>query len=324
MPKWARLDLSCYSHPFDDFSLDIFELHEKTKGAPLRWVGLTLFQHFQLLERLSIDRHVLENYLYEIERLYRPENPYHNNIHAADVAWSMSCLLVKTRLLRSLSPLELFSCLLSALVHDCDHPGYTNGFLVATSHPIALLHNDLSVLENHHCSIAFQVARQENCNIFKSFSRPDYRQARKMIIELVLGTDFAQNARWKRAFEDVAKRNWPLEDPKDRLTIFLFTLKCADLGHCAKSLPLHKEWSRRILEEFQNQGDHERELGLPVSEGMDRTSAQSEISQHKFITEFPLPLYALYVSGFPSCQSCLDQINQNSTWNGKEARKKSK
>lgn len=27
-------------------------------------------------------------------------------------------------------------------------------------------------------------------------------------------------------------------------------IKCADVGHGAKSLPLHKLWSRRIIEEF--------------------------------------------------------------------------
>lgn len=27
-------------------------------------------------------------------------------------------------------------------------------------------------------------------------------------------------------------------------------IKCADIGHGAKALPLHKMWSRRIVEEF--------------------------------------------------------------------------
>lgn len=44
-----------------------------------------------------------------------------------------------------LSKLELFSCLISAIIHDCDHPGQTNKFLIEISDPLAILHNDNSV-----------------------------------------------------------------------------------------------------------------------------------------------------------------------------------
>ena len=48
-------------------------------------------------------------------------------------------------------------CLLfSAIVHDYEHPGLTNDFLVNTHHPYAQMHNDKSPLENHHASAGFQ------------------------------------------------------------------------------------------------------------------------------------------------------------------------
>ena len=34
----------------------------------------------------------------------------------------------------------------------CAHAGLSNDCLVASSHPLALRYNDLSVSENHHCS----------------------------------------------------------------------------------------------------------------------------------------------------------------------------
>lgn len=42
----------------------------------------------------------------------------------------------------------------AAAVHDYEHGGLNNDFLIKTAHPWALLYNDISPLENHHCSAA--------------------------------------------------------------------------------------------------------------------------------------------------------------------------
>lgn len=54
------------------------------------------------------------------------------------------------------SKLEVLAALVAAAVHDVDHPGRTNQFLIETSNHLALLYNDNSVLENHHLAVAFQ------------------------------------------------------------------------------------------------------------------------------------------------------------------------
>lgn len=51
-----------------------------------------------------------------------------------------------------LSPSEKFALFLAAAIHDYDHPGLSNSFLVTTRSPLALMYNDLSPLENHHVS----------------------------------------------------------------------------------------------------------------------------------------------------------------------------
>uniref|UniRef100_A0A096M793 Phosphodiesterase n=1 Tax=Poecilia formosa TaxID=48698 RepID=A0A096M793_POEFO len=53
--------------------------------------------------------------------------------------------------------LELMALYVAAAMHDYDHPGRTNAFLVATSAPQALLYNDRSVLENHHAAAAWNL-----------------------------------------------------------------------------------------------------------------------------------------------------------------------
>lgn len=42
----------------------------------------------------------------------------------------------------------------SAAVHDYEHGGLNNDFLIKMMHPLAALYNDQSPLENHHVSAA--------------------------------------------------------------------------------------------------------------------------------------------------------------------------
>ena len=58
--------------------------------------------------------------------------PYHNHLHASDVTQSIHVLLQSTSLQGIFSPLELLSALLACCVHDVDHPGLSNQFLVNT------------------------------------------------------------------------------------------------------------------------------------------------------------------------------------------------
>jgi len=75
---------------------------------------------------------------------------------------------------RFATPIDTLAYLISAIVHDFDHPGYNNAYLVTTSNPIAITHNDSSVLERHHCSESFKIIMQEECNIFANIPEPEY------------------------------------------------------------------------------------------------------------------------------------------------------
>lgn len=61
----------------------------------------------------------------------------------------------------NLTALEVMALYTAAAMHDYNHPGRTNSFLVATSSPLALLYNDRSVLENHHAAAAWALFYSE-------------------------------------------------------------------------------------------------------------------------------------------------------------------
>ena len=51
----------------------------------------------------------------------------------------------------------------SAAVHDYEHGGLNNDFLIKTAHPLAMRYNDQSPLENHHISAAALLLMQPDC-----------------------------------------------------------------------------------------------------------------------------------------------------------------
>lgn len=68
-----------------------------------------------------------------LEDHYVKDNPFHNSCHAADVAQSTNVLLNTPALENVFTPVEICSALFAACVHDVDHPGLTNQFLINSS-----------------------------------------------------------------------------------------------------------------------------------------------------------------------------------------------
>ena len=56
-------------------------------------------------------------------------------------------------------------------------------------------------------------------------------------------------------------------------------MHCADLSNPTKPLPLYRQWTDRIMAEFFQQGDRERERGMEISPMCDKHTASVEKSQ---------------------------------------------
>jgi len=92
-----------------------------------------------------------------------------------------------------------------SFVDDMGHPGKSNLFQTNTYSDVAIVYNDMSVLENLHASLAFQLLlgseKSEGTDIFAGMSRGQTRAIRKLVISGVLGTDMVHH------FESVDKVN---------------------------------------------------------------------------------------------------------------------
>ena len=138
------------------YDFDIFELRSATGGNELVTVINYLMDLNDFYTKLRIVKDKFRKYSIIIQSMYNPI-AYHNKTHASDVCQTCYYFMTtcKFRKRGGLTDLEQCVLLISGFVHDTDHPGYNNQYMVATRDKIALRYNDKSWLENHHISVAF-------------------------------------------------------------------------------------------------------------------------------------------------------------------------
>uniref|UniRef100_A0A4Y0BM02 Phosphodiesterase n=1 Tax=Anopheles funestus TaxID=62324 RepID=A0A4Y0BM02_ANOFN len=270
----------------DDWSFDVFALAEAGNCQPVKYLGYDLLNRYGMIHKFKVPPATLETFLTRIEEGYcRFRNPYHNNLHAADVAQTVHHVLCQTGLMHWLTDLEIFATLLAALIHDYEHTGTTNNFHVMSGSDTAMLYNDRAVLENHHISAAFRVLKEDDCNVLQNLSRDEYRELRTLIIDMVLATDMSFHFQQLKNMRNLLTLAEPQVDKSKALSL---VLHCCDISHPAKRWDIHHKWTMLLLEEFFRQGDLERELGLPFSPLCDRNNtlvAESQIGFIEFIVE---------------------------------------
>jgi len=50
---------------------------------------------------------------------------------------------------------------------------------------LALIYNDVAVLENHHLAVAFSLLQRTGCNVFDEFSPKQRQLLRRIVIDMV-------------------------------------------------------------------------------------------------------------------------------------------
>ncbi|XP_064105174.1 cGMP-inhibited 3',5'-cyclic phosphodiesterase 3A-like isoform X2 [Macrobrachium nipponense] len=321
-----------------EWDYPVFSLLEAAGTLILSQLCFRVFCEVGLFETFRIPTRQFLNYFHALELGYR-DIPYHNSTHASDVLHAVYYLTSQPipgfimlppepgslldkhedgcgspRLIHrqsftaedtygilgaNLPALELMALYTAAAMHDYDHPGRTNAFLVTTNAPQAVLYNDRSVLENHHAAAAWSLfLSKPEFNFLCHLDRAEFKRFRFLVIEAILATDL------KRHFEILAEFNAKANEPDapgldwnsetDRLLALQMCIKLADINGPCKALDIHTQWTARIAEEFYEQGDEEEKLGLPISPYMDRTNPQLSKLQESFINHLVAPLCNAY------------------------------
>ena len=102
--------------------------------------------------------------------------------------------------------------------------------------------------------------------------------------------------------------NADMNDLAVRRKVMRMCLHCSDVSNPTKRFNIYERWANLVMEEFYEQGDKERELGLPISPFYDRNKKQMAKCQIGFIQFIVRPLYAAFTE---LCISLKDEIMTN-------------
>jgi len=325
LPSYGSVEEALGHALSGSLSFDSFQLHKLTSGRPLSTLALHIFKEESLIEHLKLNEKKLYNFLLSVEDLMG-DHPYHNRVHITDVLQALYAHTLPTGGLASLcqnQPLHLLAVLLAAIVHDLDHPGVNNDFLIKSGHPFAerYMESDRSSInELHHLDMTLQLLRREENNFLQSLSFEEWGVVWAIVREMVLNTDMKRHMPF---IEDVKQASSDLDGDEELTEMSLvriamqcsIAMKCADLGHCVRPSRLHVQWTKAVTTEFYRQGEYEMEQNLPVTQGMYRPEDETEVfrSQAMFLDDHVRPLFEEWVSFSPSSHG--EEMLSGLMWN---------
>ncbi|KAI9350368.1 hypothetical protein BD770DRAFT_394272 [Pilaira anomala] len=295
---------------------------------------------FEELKELRVPQGDLYHFIFDICNSYHSSNPYHNFRHAVDVLQANFYFLCKIgaiepmypdlmeqqqqsedNMIKNLfEPIDIFALLMASIGHDVGHPGVNNNFMTSTSTPLAILYNDKSVLESFHAMSFFHLLK-EHC-----FSRltdlrayPEYAIFRKIVVNSILATDMSMHDEYVQKISDQAERikvhgidfSDKLACEKEKILLCGALIKCADISNCARPFDSAKRWAVILSEEFFEQGDLEKELGMSVLPINERGKIRLEDFQLSFKKFVALKLFESISKVTSSMQFTVDSIKSN-------------
>ncbi|KAI3645908.1 hypothetical protein MP228_008836 [Amoeboaphelidium protococcarum] len=296
-----------------EWNWKLFDFAEACPGGkPLFLLTWHMFDANCLFDEFKIQYEKFNNFIWKIQEGYR-ELPYHNSFHAADVLHAVNYFTQFDRISALITPMELMAMYVAAAIHDFDHPGVNNNFLVSTTNPLAVLYNDKAVLENYHLSAAFQTLQQEECNFLSHLQRPEWQAFRDLVIEMVLATDLSQHYTILSQFKTRLQNSFnPAESREDKLLLMKMLIKCSDVSNPTKEFSLYMKWTNAVIDEWRIQGDQEKALNIPVSPFMDRDNPNVLVSsQNGFIDFIIVPMYDALHNGYLSLPLPMEQLERN-------------
>jgi hypothetical protein len=263
-----------------------------------------IFKKFLLTSSLKINEEQLAKFIGLVCENYN-RNHFHNFQHAVNILQMTYNLLLETNLIDKLKPIIVFGILIAAISHDIDHPGNTNSYEINSVSKYARLYNDSSVLENHHCTLTFELL--EHTGLLSTFKGNEFTEFRKTIISGILGTDMTKHNDCinKLTTFDVTCESFKIEQ---QYFITSFILHCADLSNSIKNFDISFEWSKRISIEFYEQTVKEELEGLPSLSFMKvHDNLSMCVNEISFITNVSIPMWKVVKSKFENLGFLLER-----------------
>ena len=156
---------------------------------------------------------------------------------------------------------------LSALVHDIDHPGVPNNQLIKEKPRLAEYYNNKSMAEQNSVDLAWTLLMDDGFTHLRAaiYGTPcEFRRFRSLIVNSVLATDImdkdlsaARKSRWAKAFSDaILDEEGKLEETEHsavnrKATIVIeHIIQASDVAHTMQHWHIYRKWNGRLFEEM--------------------------------------------------------------------------
>ena len=220
----------------------------------------------------------LRDYVQTLAAMYR-ENPFHNFEHASHV--TMSVLKLLSRIIApadlkndtdktlhdhtygiTSDPMTQFAVVLSALIHDADHPGVPNTQLIKENASIATVYKNKSIAEQNSVDLAWDLLMDEAYADLRRaiyVTEEDFLRFRQLVVNIVLATDIMdkdlkqlRNGRWNKAFSDEVVLNESPEIQVNRKATIVMEhlIQASDVAHTMQHWHIYRKWNQRLFYEL--------------------------------------------------------------------------
>ena len=182
----------------------------------------------------------LLHYCVLIEKGY-PSSGYHCCTHAADVTNRYLSVLNMCGILTASTSREhkrfMLGAAVAAAIHDFEHPGVNNVFLVEQAMPLARRWNDQSVAENQSLYQAMRLLEEDpEANFIAGWSRSNCKELRNLVVSIVLATDMSKHFEILTQFKTLVSNSkslaglsgamkWEAMDDRQRLLTLQVAMK---------------------------------------------------------------------------------------------------
>ncbi|KAL2834075.1 hypothetical protein BJY01DRAFT_85937 [Aspergillus pseudoustus] len=323
--RLARWDFAAHEFSDDELVFAAYEMLQHAFSIPE-------------LEEWRLTSGELRSFLLACRASYNSFVLYHNFRHAIDVFQSLFSFLLhigalpryrsvglevetKSPITAMLKPFDALTLLIAAIGHDVGHPGVNNFFLVKLNAPLAQLYNDNSVLEAFHCAAFSQILRRYWPAAFKD------KQLRKLLISSILATDMGVHQKFMERLGSLQEKysenkrttdGWKPQDIDMYKTLVCgLLIKCADISNVARPWEVAEKWTKILQEEFANQGEMEKEVGMETAlfGGPPEIGNVYKLAtgQMGFMSIFALPLFEGVSDILPGLRFTVEHIRSNHT-----------
>ena len=162
--------------------------------------------------------------------------------------------------INSSDPLLLLGILFSALIHDADHRGISNGQLAVEDTEMAAKYRNKSIAEQNSLDLAWDLLMEHRFSDLRRClftSQSELIRFRQVLVNVVLATDIfdkqlndLRKNRWNQAFAEENLVDGVIDHDLRATIVLEHIIQASDVSHTMQHWHIYRKWNARLFQEL--------------------------------------------------------------------------